>query len=61
MRAIEGLAAAIILTGLLSGCDPAKGGAEAPPHATDKAPTPSQTSLIAVPIDASIAPLRAEL
>lgn len=61
MRAIKGLAAAIILTGLLSGCDPAKGGAKAPPHATDTAPIPSQTSLIAVPIDASIAPLRAEL
>lgn len=61
MRAIKGLAAAIVLTGLLSGCDPAKGGAKAPPHATDTAPIPSQTSLIAVPIDASIAPLRAAL
>lgn len=61
MRAIKGLAAAIVLTALLSGCDPAKGGAKAPPHATDTAPIPSQTSLIAVPIDASIAPLRAEL
>ena len=61
MRAITGLAAAIILTGLLSGCNPARGGAEAPPRATDKAPTPSQTSLIAVPIDANIALLRAEL
>lgn len=61
MRAIRALAAAIILPAFLSGCDPAKGGAEAPPHATDTAPIPSQTSLIAVPIDASIAPLRAEL
>lgn len=61
MRAIKGLTSAIVLTGLLSGCDPAKGGAKAPPHATDTAPIPSQTSLIAVPIDASIAPLRAEL
>ena len=61
MRAINGLAAAIALTGLLSGCNPAKGGAEAPPHATDTAPMPSQTSLIAVPIEASIAPLRAQL
>ena len=57
MHAIKPLAAAFLLTSLLSGCDPAKGGAKAPPHATDSAPTPSQTSLIAVPIDANIAPL----
>ncbi len=61
MRATKGLAAAIIVTALLTGCDPAKGGAKAPPRATDTAPIPSQTSLIAVPIDANIAPLRAEL
>jgi hypothetical protein len=61
MHAIKPLAAAFLLTALLSGCDPAKGGAKAPPHATDTAPTPSQTSLIAVPIDANIASLGQEL
>lgn len=51
------MAATLVLTA----CNPADGGAEAPPRATDKAPSPSQTSLIAVPINASIAPLRQEL
>lgn len=46
---------------LLTACDPAKGGDEAPPRATDTAPSPSQTSLIAVPIDADIGPLKREL
>ena len=51
------MAATLVLTA----CNPADGGAEAPPRATDKAPSPSQTSLIAVPIHADIAPLRQEL
>lgn len=59
MHPIKALAAAPLL--LLAACDPAKGGAEAPPHATDTAPIPSQKSLIAVPIDASIAPLKPEI
>src|SRR3546814_12142815 len=33
----------------------------APPHATDVAPTPKQTSLIAVPIDADAAMLKSAL
>ena len=61
MRVIRELAAALLLTALLSACDPAKGGAKAPPRATDAAPMPSQRSLIAVPIDADIAPLKAQL
>lgn len=61
MQAIKGFGTALFLMAVLSGCDPAKGGAEAPPHATDTAPTPQERSLIAVPIDASIAPLKQEL
>jgi hypothetical protein len=45
----------------LSACDPKKGGDKAPPRATDAAPAPSQTSLIAVPINADIGPLKREL
>ena len=59
MHPIKALATVLLLT--LAACDPAKGGDEAPPHATDTAPTPSQRTLIAVPIDASIAPLKEEL
>jgi hypothetical protein len=61
MRIIQSVTAAFISVASLAGCNPAKGGAEAPPHATDKAPSPSQTSLIAVPIDADITPLKAQL
>ena len=61
MRKVESIAAAMLLSLVLSACDPAKGGADAPPRATDKAPSPSQTSLIAVPIDADIGTLRHEL
>ena len=61
MHAIKGLIVASCLAATLVGCDPAKGGDEAPPHATDTAPTPSQTSLIAVPVNADIAPLKREL
>jgi len=61
MRAIKRLGFASLLAATLTACDPAGGGAEAPPRATDKAPSPSQTSLIAVPIDADIGPLKREL
>ncbi len=60
MHAIKGLIVASCLAAMLAGCDPAKGGDEAPPHATDTAPSPSQTSLIAVPVNADIAPLKRE-
>ena len=59
MHPIKALTAIPLLT--LAACDPAKGGDAAPPRATDTAPTPSQVTLIAVPIDASIAPLKLEL
>ncbi|HWV61826.1 MAG TPA: DUF4403 family protein [Sphingopyxis sp.] len=52
--------AALLLIGSLTGCD-RKTAVEAPPRATDKAPSPKQTSLIAVPIDASTASLRQAL
>lgn len=48
--------AVLLLIGSLTGCD-RKTAVEAPPRATDKAPSPKQTSLIAVPIDASTASL----
>lgn len=60
MHFIKALTATILLV-TLSACDPAKGGDEAPPRATDTAPTPSQRSLIAVPINADISPVKAEL
>ncbi len=51
------------LTGLLlvAACTPEQADAPAPPRATDRAPDPSQTSLIAVPIAADIAPLKRAL
>ena len=52
--------AALILLGSLTACD-RKTDVEAPPRATDKSPSPKQTSLIAVPIDASTASLRQAL
>ncbi|MBA3941313.1 MAG: hypothetical protein C0520_08905 [Sphingopyxis sp.] len=58
---IFGIALALLAAATLTACDPAKGGGEAPPHATDKAPSPSQQSLIAVPITANIAPLGSAL
>lgn len=61
MKAFGGIGPGLLLVIALPGCDPAKGGAEPPPQATDTAPMPSQRSLIAVPIDASIAPLHAQL
>ena len=52
--------AALLLIGSFTACD-RKTAVEAPPRATDKAPSPKQTSLIAVPIDASTASLRQAL
>ncbi|PZQ22797.1 MAG: hypothetical protein DI569_07025 [Sphingopyxis macrogoltabida] len=60
MRIVRLATAAFLLTTLLSGCE-RKPEAQAPPRATDKAPAPSQTSLIAVPITADIGALRHEL
>lgn len=52
--------AALILLGSLTACV-RKTAVEPPPHATDKAPSPKQTSLIAVPIHASTASLKQTL
>jgi len=52
--------AASILIGSLAGCD-RQTEVEAPPRATDKAPSPTQKSLIAVPINASTASLKQAL
>lgn len=52
--------AALLLAGSLSGCD-RKTDVEPPPRATDKAPSPTQKSLIAVPINASTASLKQAL
>src|SRR3546814_20055883 len=46
--------AALLLPGLLAGCD-RKTDVEPPPRATDRPPSPTQTSLIAVPNGASTA------
>lgn len=60
MRAINLLAVAIASVTALAGCD-RKPDVEPPPRATDKAPSPTQTSLIAVPINASTAALKQAL
>ncbi|WP_428630416.1 DUF4403 family protein [Sphingopyxis sp.] len=52
--------ATLFLLSALSGCD-RKTDVEAPPRATDKAPSPTQTSLIAVPINADTTALRQAL
>lgn len=52
--------AAMILMGSQTACD-RQTKVEAPPRATDKAPSPTQKSLIAVPISANIAPLKQAL
>ena len=61
MRTVSILTAALIGAALLAACDSEQPVTAAPPRATDKAPNPSQTSLIAVPIAADIAPLRRAL
>lgn len=52
--------AALLLTGSLAACD-RQTAVEAPPRATDEAPSPSQKSLIAVPIDTNTASLKQAL
>ncbi|HEY0598356.1 DUF4403 family protein [Sphingopyxis sp.] len=52
--------AALLLLGSLAACD-RKTEVEAPPRATDEAPSPTQKSLIAVPINASTASLKTAL
>ena len=52
--------AALLSLGLLAACE-RKTDVEPPPRATDKAPSPTQTSLIAVPINASTASLKPAL
>lgn len=60
MRLIQLATATLLLTAALAGCD-RQAKVEAPPRATDKAPSPTQTSLIAVPINASTASLKQAL
>ncbi|AJA07983.1 hypothetical protein SKP52_05280 [Sphingopyxis fribergensis] len=52
--------AALLLIGSLAACD-RRAAVEAPPRATDKAPSPTQKSLIAVPINANTASLKQTL
>ena len=52
--------AALLLIGSLTACD-RQTAAEAPPRATDEAPSPTQKSLIAVPINANTASLKQAL
>ncbi len=52
--------AALLSLGLLTACD-RKTDVDPPPRATDKAPSPTQTSLIAVPVNASTASLKQAL
>jgi hypothetical protein len=60
MRLIHLATATLLMTAALSGCD-RQNDVEAPPRATDKAPSPTQKSLIAVPINASTASLKQAL
>ncbi|MDO9367658.1 MAG: DUF4403 family protein [Sphingopyxis sp.] len=60
MRLVQLATAALLLTAALTACD-RKTDVEAPPRATDKAPSPTQRSLIAVPINASTASLKQTL
>ena len=60
MRLIHLATATLLMTAALTGCD-RQTDVEAPPRATDKAPSPTQKSLIAVPINASTASLKQAL
>lgn len=60
MRLIRLATATILLTTALTACD-RKVAVEAPPRATDTAPSPTQTSLIAVPINADTTALKQAL
>ena len=61
MDRVRGLGAALLIGLALAGCKRQTIADVAPPQATDVAPTPKQTSLIAVPIDADAAMLKAAL
>src|SRR3546814_17484276 len=61
MRAFNVLAAIVLIAATLAGCKRQTVADVAPPRATDVAPTPRQTSLIAVPIAADAAMLRTAL
>ena len=60
MRLIHLATATLLMTAALTGCD-RQTDVEAPPRATDRAPSPTQKSLIAVPINASTASLKTAL
>lgn len=60
MRIVQLATATLLLTAALAGCD-RQNDVEAPPRATDKAPSPTQKSLIAVPINADTAALKQAL
>ena len=61
MHAFRGLCAVLLIVTALAGCKRQTVADVAPPHATDVAPTPKQTSLIAVPIEADAGALKAGL
>ncbi|WP_293703572.1 MULTISPECIES: DUF4403 family protein [unclassified Sphingopyxis] len=60
MRAINSIAVAVAALAALTACD-RQVAVEPPPRATDKAPSPTQTSLIAVPINADTTALKQAL
>lgn len=60
MRLVQLATTALLLSAALVGCD-RQTEVEAPPRATDKAPSPTQKSLIAVPINANTASLKQAL
>jgi hypothetical protein len=60
MRLIQLATTTLLFAAALTACD-RKTEVEAPPRATDKAPSPTQKSLIAVPINASTASLKTAL
>ena len=61
MRVFQGLGAGLLIAAALAGCKQQTVADIAPPQATDTAPTPKQTSLLAVPIDADAAALKTAL
>ena len=60
MRKVQLATATLLLPAALAGCD-RQNDVEPPPRATDKAPSPTQKSLIAVPINADTAALKQAL
>src|SRR3546814_19176487 len=61
MRAFNILGAIVLIAATLAGCKRQTVADVAPPQAPDVAPTPKQTSLIAVPIDADAAILKSAI